>query len=84
MAQRFGKNRLYYFTKYICYWIYFVLLFIPGKPYMFLFALPFFSFGIGGLFTLMMSMTADTSDYEELITDCLERKVLWSDLLVDG
>ena len=33
---------------------------------MFLFALPFFSFGIGGLFTLMMSMTADTCDYEEL------------------
>ena len=33
---------------------------------MFLFALPFFSFGIGGLFTLMMSMTADACDYEEL------------------
>jgi GPH family glycoside/pentoside/hexuronide:cation symporter len=47
---------------YILFWF----LFIPGKPYMFLFALPFFSFGIGGLFTLMMSMTADTCDYEEL------------------
>ena len=33
---------------------------------MFLFALPFFSFGIGGLFTLMMSMTADVCDLEEL------------------
>jgi len=33
---------------------------------MFLFALPFFSFGIGSLFTLMMSMTADVCDLDEL------------------
>ena len=43
-------------------------LFIPGKPYMFLFALPFFSFGIGSLFTIMMSMTADVCDLDELNT----------------
>jgi GPH family glycoside/pentoside/hexuronide:cation symporter len=43
-------------------------LFIPGKPYMFIFALPFFSFGIGSLFTLMMSMTADVIDLDELKT----------------
>ena len=49
---------------YIMLWF----LFIPGKPYMFLFALPFFSFGIGGLFTLMMSMTADVIDLDELNT----------------
>ncbi len=47
---------------YILLW----LLFIPGKPYMFIFALPFFSFGIGSLFTLMMSMTADVCDMDEL------------------
>ncbi|TDD95590.1 MFS transporter [Flavobacterium cellulosilyticum] len=47
---------------YIMLWF----LFIPGKPYMFLFALPFFSFGIGSLFTLMMSMTADVCDLDEL------------------
>jgi len=35
---------------------------------MFLIALPFFSFGIGGLFTLMMSMTADVIDLDELNT----------------
>jgi len=29
--------------------------------------LPLISFGIGGLFTLMMSMTADVCDYDELI-----------------
>jgi GPH family glycoside/pentoside/hexuronide:cation symporter len=33
---------------------------------MFLFALPFFAFGIGSLFTLMMSMTADVCDMDEL------------------
>jgi GPH family glycoside/pentoside/hexuronide:cation symporter len=47
---------------YILLWF----LFIPGKPYMFIFALPFFSFGIGSLFTLMMSMTADICDMDEL------------------
>ena len=47
---------------YILLWF----LFVPGKPYMFLFALPFFSFGIGSLFTLMMSMTADVCDMDEL------------------
>jgi GPH family glycoside/pentoside/hexuronide:cation symporter len=49
---------------YILLWF----LFIPGKPYMFLFALPFFSFGIGSLFTMMMSMTADVCDMDELIS----------------
>lgn len=47
---------------YILLWF----LFVPGKPYLFLFALPFFSFGIGSLFTLMMSMTADVCDMDEL------------------
>lgn len=47
---------------YIMLWF----LFIPGKPYMFIFALPFFSFGIGSLFVLMMSMTADVIDMDEI------------------
>src|SRR5690606_19947855 len=49
---------------YIMLWF----LFIPGKPYMFIFALPFFSFGIGSLFVLMMSMTADVIDMDEINT----------------
>jgi GPH family glycoside/pentoside/hexuronide:cation symporter len=49
---------------YVLLWF----LMIPGKPWMFMFALPFFSFGIGGLFTLMMSMTADVCDLDELAT----------------
>ena len=35
---------------------------------MFIIALPFFSFGIGSLFVLMMSMTADVIDLDELET----------------
>jgi GPH family glycoside/pentoside/hexuronide:cation symporter len=49
---------------YVLLW----LLMVPGKPWMFMLALPFFSFGIGGLFTLMMSMTADVCDLDELAT----------------
>ncbi len=41
-------------------------LFVPGKPWMFIFSLPFHSFGIGSLFVLMMSMTADVIDIDEL------------------
>ena len=68
MAQKIGKKNTFVISQgvsiigYILFWF----LFIPGKPYMFLFALPFFSFGIGGLFTLMMSMTADVCDLDEL------------------
>ena len=43
-------------------------LFIPGKPWLYVIALPFFSFGIGSLFTIMMSMTADVIDVDEINT----------------
>jgi GPH family glycoside/pentoside/hexuronide:cation symporter len=49
---------------YILLWF----LMVPGQPWLFMLALPFFSFGIGGLFTLMMSMTADVCDLDELAT----------------
>jgi GPH family glycoside/pentoside/hexuronide:cation symporter len=70
IARNIGKKKTFMISQaisivgYILFWF----LFIPGKPYMFLFALPFFSFGIGGLFTLMMSMTADVIDLDELNT----------------
>lgn len=70
MSQKLGKKKAFIISQsisiigYILLWF----LFIPGKPYMFLFALPFFSFGIGGLFTIMMSMTADVIDLDELNT----------------
>ncbi len=70
LSKKVGKKKAFIVSQsvsiigYIMLWF----LFIPGKPYMFLFALPFFSFGIGGLFTLMMSMTADVIDLDELNT----------------
>lgn len=68
MSKRMGKKNAFIASQsisiigYLLFWF----LFIPGKPYMFLFALPLFSFGIGSLFTLMMSMTADVCDMDEL------------------
>ncbi|MFD1017440.1 MFS transporter [Winogradskyella rapida] len=70
LSKMLGKKNAFMVTQgisvvgYIMLWF----LFVPGKPYLFLFALPFFSFGIGGLFTLMMSMTADVIDLDELKT----------------
>ena len=68
MAKRIGKKRAFIISQsisiigYVLFWF----LFVPGQPHLFLFALPFHSFGIGGLFTLMMSMTADVCDLDEL------------------
>jgi len=70
MSKKMGKKRAFLLSQgisvvgYVMLWF----LFVPGKPYMFIFALPFFSFGIGSLFTLMMSMTADVIDLDELNT----------------
>lgn len=70
MSRRLGKKNAFMLSQgisiigYVLLWF----LMVPGKPWMFMFALPFFSFGIGGLFTLMMSMTADVCDLDELAT----------------
>lgn len=40
--------------------------FDPDNPFMMFLPIPLFTFGIGGLFTLMMSMTADVCDLDEL------------------
>ena len=40
--------------------------FNPDYPWLMFMPIPFLSFGIGGLFTLMMSMTADVCDLDEL------------------
>ena len=54
-----------------------------GKPWMYIIALPFFSFGIGSLFTIMMSMTADVIDVDELNSG-KRREGVFGNLLVDG
>jgi glycoside/pentoside/hexuronide:cation symporter, GPH family len=70
MSRTMGKKKAFILSQSISIIGYILLfvLFVPGKPYLFLFALPFFSFGIGSLFTLMMSMTSDVIDIDELNT----------------
>lgn len=70
MSKIMGKKKAFLLSQSISIIGYILLyvLFVPGKPYLFLFALPFFSFGIGSLFTLMMSMTSDVIDIDELNT----------------
>lgn len=70
MSKVMGKKKAFLVAQGISIvgYILLFLLFVPGKPYLFLFALPFFSFGIGSLFTLMMSMTSDVIDIDELNT----------------
>ena len=68
ISKKIGKKKALILSQlisiigYVLFWF----LFVPGKPYLFLFALPFHSFGIGSLFTIMMSMTADICDLDEL------------------
>jgi glycoside/pentoside/hexuronide:cation symporter, GPH family len=70
MAKALGKKKAFIIAQsisiigYILFWF----LFVPGKPHLFIYALPFHSFGIGSLFTIMMSMTADICDLDELNT----------------
>jgi GPH family glycoside/pentoside/hexuronide:cation symporter len=70
VSQKIGKKKTFMISQsisiigYALFWF----LFVPGRPYLYLIALPFFSFGIGGLFTLMMSMTADVCDLDEYNT----------------
>ena len=70
MSKKFGKKKAFMLSQSISLVGYVMLyfLFIPGKPWMYIIALPFFSFGIGSLFTIMMSMTADVIDIDEINT----------------
>ncbi len=70
MSKKMGKKKAFLVSQGISIVGYLMLwfLFVPGKPYLFIIALPFFSFGIGSLFLLMMSMTADVIDLDELET----------------
>ena len=70
MSKKFGKKKAFMLAQTISLVGYIMLyfLFIPGKPSLYIIALPFFSFGIGSLFTIMMSMTADVIDVDELNT----------------
>jgi len=68
MSRKLGKKNAFMISQTIALFGYASLwfLFVPGHPWLFLLALPFHSFGIGSLFVLMMSMTADVIDIDEL------------------
>jgi glycoside/pentoside/hexuronide:cation symporter, GPH family len=70
MSKMMGKRKAFIWSQSLSIigYVSLLFLFVPGKPYLFLFALPFISFGIGSLFTLMMSMTSDVIDIDELNT----------------
>ena len=69
-AQTYGKKTTFLYTQavslvgYVMFW----WGFSPENPWMMFIPLPLFAFGIGGLFTIMMSMTADICDLDELET----------------
>ncbi len=70
MSQRLGKKITFLVSQsisllgYAAFW----WCFNPENPWMMLLPLPLFAFGIGSLFTMMMSMTADVCDLNELNT----------------
>ena len=70
VSQRIGKRNTFLLSQsvsivgYALFWWFFQ----PDHPMMMLVPLPLFAFGIGGLFTLMTSMTADVCDLDELNT----------------
>ncbi|MEM9295404.1 MAG: MFS transporter [Planctomycetota bacterium] len=70
MSTVLGKKKAFIVSQsisilgYISFW----WCFSPTNPWMLFLPLPLFCFGIGSLFTLMMSMTADVCDLDELNT----------------
>ncbi|RMG62445.1 MAG: MFS transporter [Bacteroidetes bacterium] len=68
MANKVGKRKAFIISTAISiagyglkWWS-----FNPDNPYLLFMPIPLMAFGIGGLFTLMMSMTADVCDLDEL------------------
>jgi glycoside/pentoside/hexuronide:cation symporter, GPH family len=68
MANKWGKRNAFIIATFISmigyglkWWG-----FNPENPWLIFMPIPFMVFGIGGLFTLMMSMTADVCDLDEL------------------
>jgi len=68
LANKFGKRQAFIISTalsiigYILKW----WAFDKDNPFLIFMPIPFMAFGLGGLFTLMMSMTADVCDLDEL------------------
>lgn len=68
LSNKFGKRKAFIISTIISI-IGYVLKwwgFNPTNPWLIFMPVPFMAFGLGGLFTLMMSMTADVCDLDEL------------------
>ncbi|WP_439183850.1 MFS transporter [Carboxylicivirga taeanensis] len=70
LSERLGKRKAFIIATLISIIGYMLKWwgFNPDNPWLMFMPIPFLSFGIGGLFTLMMSMTADVCDLDELNT----------------
>ena len=68
MANQWGKRNAFLISTLISVVGYSLKWFAydPSNPWMLFLPIPLMSFGMGGLFTLMMSMTADVCDLDEL------------------
>jgi len=68
LAEKYGKKNAFIIATFISLIGYALKWwgFDPENLWLMFMPIPFLSFGIGGLFTLMMSMTADVCDLDEL------------------
>jgi GPH family glycoside/pentoside/hexuronide:cation symporter len=68
IANSHGKRKAFIYTTAISIVGYLLKWwgFDPSNPWLMFMPIPFMAFGLGGLFTLMMSMTADVCDLDEL------------------
>lgn len=68
MASKWGKRKAFIISTAISIVGYGLkwFAFNPENPWLIFMPIPLMAFGIGGLFTLMMSMTADVCDLDEL------------------
>ncbi|MCB0398842.1 MAG: MFS transporter [Winogradskyella sp.] len=68
MADKLGKRNAFIISTFISIIGYIMKwwAFDASNPYLMFIPIPFMAFGLGGLFTLMMSMTADVCDLDEL------------------
>lgn len=68
LANKYGKRKAFIISTFISIIGYILKWwgFNPDNPWLLFMPIPLMAFGIGGLFTLMMSMTADVCDLDEL------------------
>jgi GPH family glycoside/pentoside/hexuronide:cation symporter len=77
ISQKIGKKNTFLLSQsisivgYAMFW----WCFQPDRPLMMFLPLPLFAFGIGSLFTLMMSMTADVCDLDGLLSGLILKLV---------